>query len=87
MRIIDRDTVSKPNIVQKDIKAINITFLYMEYIIKNPDMKIWLLSNMLLDIFLRFTILILFGFYAINKNQELHPIYTKDITPFFIVFI
>ncbi|CAD8080088.1 unnamed protein product [Paramecium sonneborni] len=88
LRLLGREINEGKPSFQKEIVPINITFLYLEYIKNNPGMKIWLLSNIVLDICLRILILVFFCIGTVDEDKQidLDPLQNKTITVYFIIF-
>ncbi|CAD8161583.1 unnamed protein product [Paramecium pentaurelia] len=87
LRLVGREVKELKPSFKKEIVPINITFLYLEYITNNPRMKIWLLSNIMLDICLRLLILVFFCIGTVDENKIIDPYEDKTVTAYFIIFI
>ncbi|CAD8160255.1 unnamed protein product [Paramecium octaurelia] len=87
LRLLGREVKDQKPSFKKEIVPINITFLYLEYITNNPGMKIWLLSNILLDICLRILILVFFCVGTVDEDKLIDPNKDKTVTAYFIIFL
>ncbi|CAK80450.1 unnamed protein product (macronuclear) [Paramecium tetraurelia] len=87
LRLLGREVKDQKPSFKKEIVPINITFLYLEYIKNNPGMKIWLMSNILLDICLRILILVFFCIGTVDEDKLIDPTKDKTVTAYFIIFL